>query len=178
LYSPATKPPTEANDFEKVPKIRSTSLSIPKCSAVPRPPAPEHAGGVGVVDDHARPVALREFDDPRQLGDVAVHREDAVGHDQASTRLVGVLVQQPLQVVDIAVVVAPQRPARQSSGVVQAGVVLAVVVEDVVAPGEGADHRERSEEARAERQRRRLAEEGRQAPLELLVQRQGPGQEP
>ena len=35
--SPATNPPSEANDLLKVPMMRSTSSVRPKCSAVPRP---------------------------------------------------------------------------------------------------------------------------------------------
>ncbi len=46
------------------------------------PVAAEHARGVGVVDHHGRAERLGRLDDPGQRRDVAVHREDAVGHDE------------------------------------------------------------------------------------------------
>ena len=48
------------------------------------------AGRVAVVDQHHRAVALGERADLRQPGDIAVHREDAVGRDQLEPRAVGV----------------------------------------------------------------------------------------
>ena len=40
VASPTTKPPRLANDFEKVPVIRSTRSESPNEAAVPRPPGP------------------------------------------------------------------------------------------------------------------------------------------
>ena len=46
---PATKPPIDASDLEKVPTMRSTSSDMPKCAAVPVALGAEHADRVGVV---------------------------------------------------------------------------------------------------------------------------------
>ena len=63
----------------------------------------ERAGAVRLVDDHAGVVAAGELDDLGQRGDVAVHREHAVGDDQRAAPLG--LAQAPREVVDVAVLV-------------------------------------------------------------------------
>jgi hypothetical protein len=85
---PAMKPPQLASDFENVPIRRSTSASTPKSSLVPAPRAPSTPGGVRLVDHQPRAVRLAQLDDPRQVGDVALHREDAVDdHEHAAAVL-------------------------------------------------------------------------------------------
>ena len=42
----------------------------------------EHAEAVGLVDHQPRAVLLAERDDLRQRGDIALHRVDAVDHDE------------------------------------------------------------------------------------------------
>ena len=59
----------------------------PGSATEPAPAGPDAAGAVGLVDHHARVVALRQLDDLGQRRDVAVHREDAVGHDQRAAAL-------------------------------------------------------------------------------------------
>ena len=54
----------------------------PKWSTVPRPLSPEHAGGMGIVDEDGRPVLFRRLHDPGQRADVTVHAEDAVRDDE------------------------------------------------------------------------------------------------
>ena len=78
----------------------------------------EMAGGVAVVDQHQRIVAVGERADVGELGDIAVHREHAVGRDQLEARPVGCGLLQPvLELVHVgigeAVAVAPSRAARR-----------------------------------------------------------------
>ncbi len=42
----------------------------------------EDAGRVGIVDRQGRVVLFGQLEDIRQLADVALHREDAVGDDE------------------------------------------------------------------------------------------------
>ena len=64
----------------------------------------EMAVRVAIVDHDERAVALGEVADLRQLRDVAVHREDAVGGDQLEARAVRVGLLQPrLQLVHVGV---------------------------------------------------------------------------
>jgi hypothetical protein len=60
----------------------------------------DEAGSVAVVDEDHRVVLLGERDHLVQLDEVAVHREDAVGHDQAMP-LVLVLLELLLQVLHV-----------------------------------------------------------------------------
>src|SRR3712207_206361 len=66
-----------------------------------------------------------------------------------------------------------QRAEGEPRPVVEAGVVLAVEVEDVLAAGQGAQDRQHSEKAGAEGQSSIGLEESGQAPLELLVEGEG-----
>src|SRR5215216_3539419 len=95
----------------------------------------QHAGGVRVVHGDARPVLAGQLYDARQVRDVAAHGEDAVGDDHAPARLVRVPGEQPLQVVQIIVPVLAHRAEGEPRPVVEAGVVLPIEVEDILAAG-------------------------------------------
>ena len=82
LSVPQTKPPWPPRLFENVPRWKSTSLSRPKCSATPAAVGPEQEGGVRLVDQDARAVALGDLDDLGQEADVAVHGVDALHHHE------------------------------------------------------------------------------------------------
>ena len=43
---------------------------------------PQHARRVGVVDEHGRPDLLGRLHDPGERGNVAVHAEHPIGHDE------------------------------------------------------------------------------------------------
>ncbi len=51
---------------------------VDRSAAVPA----EHARGVGVVDHHGRAERFGGLDDPGERRDVAVHREDPIGHHE------------------------------------------------------------------------------------------------
>ena len=87
-----------------VPTTTSTSPSQPGLGDRAAPAGAEHAGGVRLVDHHARAVAARELDDLRQRRDVAVHREHRVGHDQPPP-LAAVARQAPREVLGVEVAV-------------------------------------------------------------------------
>jgi len=98
---------------------------------------PERPDAVGVVDHHARVVALRQLDDLSERRDVAVHREDAVGDDQRAT--VARLAQPPGEVLEVAVAVHEDLGMRQPAAVDDAGVVQLVGEDDAAAPGQRRD---------------------------------------
>ena len=77
-------------------------------------------------------MALGELDELGQRGDVAVHREDAVGDDQRAAAL-GLTGDPPGEVLDVAVVVDERLGAREPAAVDDRGVVE-LVGEDHVAP--------------------------------------------
>ena len=70
-------------------------------------------------------MALGEVADAAEVGDVAVHREHAVGGDQAEAR-VGGLVSLRLEVVHVAVRVAQPLRLAEADAVDDAGVVQLV----------------------------------------------------
>ena len=62
----------------------------------------EMAGRVAIVDQHQRAIAVGERADLLQLGDIAVHREHAVGGDELEPRAGGVgLLQAVLEFVHV-----------------------------------------------------------------------------
>ncbi len=79
---PAITPPHEASDLENVAIRRSTWSSTPEQLARAGPASAEHAEGVSLVDHQSRAEAPAELGDLRQRGDVALHREHAVDHDE------------------------------------------------------------------------------------------------
>ena len=90
----------------------------------------ERARAVGVVDDRAQAVALGELDDLGQRGDVAVHREHAVGDDQGAPALG--LADAPPEVLHVAVVIDEHLRAREPAAVDERSVVE-LIGEDHVA---------------------------------------------
>ena len=82
-----------------------------------------------------RPVPAGELHDAGQVGDVAAHREDAVGDYHAPARLIRVPGEQPFEIFQVVVAVLAHRAEGEPRPVVEAGVVLAVEVEDVPAAG-------------------------------------------
>ncbi len=97
------------------------------------PAGSDAAGGVGLVDQQAAAVAAGEVRELRQRGDVAVHREDAVGDDQrgASRRS----PQPPLEVLGVGVPVDEGLRAGQPAAVDDAGVVELVREDDLARAG-------------------------------------------
>ena len=83
------------------------------------------AGGVRVVDHDHGVVAVGQVADRRQLGDRAVHREDAVGGDQPEPGRRG-LLQPGLQVGHVAVAVAQALGLAEPDAVDDRGVVQLV----------------------------------------------------
>ncbi len=65
----------------------------------------DEAHRVAVVDHHHRVVLVRQFTDLVQLGDIAVHGEDAVGRDQSIAHGLG-FPQLRLQVGHVVVAIA------------------------------------------------------------------------
>ncbi len=66
----------------------------------PRAPRAEDADAVGVVDEYAGPVLLRQLDDGGQIANVALHAEDAV-HGDNDAAAVGGRSKDALQVVHV-----------------------------------------------------------------------------
>ena len=149
--------------------ITSTSPSSPASATAPRPPGPERADRVRLVDEHPDVVAVRELDDLRQRGDVAVEPEQALGGDQRAAA-VG-LAQPPREVLGVAVVVGERVRARELAAVHDRGMAELVVEHDLAAARERRDHAEVGQRAGAEQQPGARAAERRQALLEPPVQR-------
>ena len=155
----------------------STRSVTPCSSGVPAPVRPDEADGVGVVDHHERAVAVGEVADPGEVGDVAVHREDAVGRDHPRVGA-GRLLEARLELVEVAVRVAQPRRLAEPDPVDDRGVVERVGDDGVVGPEQRLEEAAVRVEARAEEDRVLGAEEGRQPLLELLVQRLRAADEP
>ena len=99
----------------------------PKCSGVPRPPAPRTPTPWRVIDDEHRVVLAAEGDRFGQLGHVPFHAEDAVGDDPAAG-LAGMGLQLGFEIGQVAVLIdfAGDRFADQADAVDDAGVVQLV----------------------------------------------------
>ena len=123
---PAMKPPQVASDLENVPMRRSTSVLDAEQLARPGAARAEHAGRVRLVDHQPRAVRLAELDDPRQGGDVALHREDAVDHDEHAAAVVCRALEHLLELVEAVVAERAQLGAREQAAVEDRGVVAGV----------------------------------------------------
>ena len=97
----------------------------PWCSCVPAASRSHEPDGVGVVHHHHRVVLVGQVADRREVGDVAVHGEDAVGGDQPQPRTRG-LLQLRLQVGHVVVAVAEALGLAEADAVDDAGVVQLV----------------------------------------------------
>ena len=98
-----------------MPITTSTSLSSPAAATDPRPPGPEGAGRVRLVDRQQAAVSPGQLDQAGERRDVAVHREHPVGDDQP--RPVAGVAQAGLEVLEVAVAVdvGSARESRQPS---------------------------------------------------------------
>ncbi len=143
-----------------------------------RPVAPgtQHTDGMGVVDGEGGAVLLRDLEQVRHVGDVSLHRVDAVhdDHDAGARRH---LLQLALEVAEVAVIEA-YRLAVGHFGAVHDRGVIQLVQEDEVAPAHQSRH---DAEVRLVAGRKHdagfLAEELRQLGFQLLVQIQSAVQE-
>ena len=124
---------------------------------------------MGLVDGHADAVLAGELDDLGQRRDVAVHREDGVGHDQRAASFG--LAHAPGEVLDIGMAVDEGLRARQPAAVDDRGVVELVGEDDLALARQGGDYAQVGEVARAEEQGRRRALEVGQALLQAPVHR-------
>ena len=98
----------------------------------------QHAQAVGVVHHDPRAVLLRQAADLRQVGDVALHAEHAVGHDQPA-RIVRDLLELNLQLLHVLVAVGQHAAVAQATAVVDGGVVLPIADHIVAVAHDGRD---------------------------------------
>ena len=139
---------------------------------------PDVPGRVGLVDDKPRAVDLRELDDVGERGDVAVHREHRVGHDQPAGPWLAVAAQAPVEVLDVAVAVDDDLRAREPAAVHDRSMVELVGEDHALRAGQGADHAEVREVAGAEQHARLRALELCQTLLQAPVDRHRPRHQP
>ena len=150
--------------------MTSTRPSTPQCSGVPRPVLPDEARRVGVVDHDQRVVALGEVADRLQVGDVAVHREDAVGRDDHAARAGRArLLQLRLEVLQVHVLVAEAVRLAEADAVDDRGVVERVGDDRVLLAEQRLEEAAVRVEARRVEDRVVRPEERRERLLELAV---------
>jgi hypothetical protein len=154
----------------------STRPATPQCSGVPRPVLAHETGRVRVVDEHERPVLVREIADLGEGRDGAVHREDAVGHDHAEARGRG-LLQLRFEVRHVRVRVDEALGLAQAHAVDDRRVVQLIREDRVVGTEQRLEDAAVRVEARDVEDRRLHPEERGDAPLQLLVQRLGAADE-
>ena len=133
----------------------------------------QHAHGVGVVDREDRAVPLSDFEQRRDVGDVAFHRVDAVHHDHLAHGG-GHLLHLPLELGQIAVREALGVPEAHLGAVHDGGVVQLVEEHHVAAPHQAGNQSQVRLVAGGEDDASLLAEELGELPLELPVQVQRP----
>ena len=92
---------------------------------------PEHAQRMGLVDHQPGAVLLLQLDEPRQVGDVAVHRIQALDDDERALVEMAMLLKQLLERLQIVVAEGQRRGARQL-GADQHAVVGEIVVDDEI----------------------------------------------
>ena len=85
----------------------------------------DNAESVRVVNHHCGAVLLRQAADLRQVGDIAAHREHAVGNYQYACCL-GDLLKGLFEILHIVVLIAHHSTVAELAAVVYAGVVLTV----------------------------------------------------
>jgi hypothetical protein len=136
----------------------------------------EDAGPVRVVDHERCPVAVFELDDRGERRDVAVHREDAVGHDELPSRARG--GERSFEILGIGVAIAVNVGARQPTAVDQARVVELVAEDRVATRGQSSDDADVGRIARAEHDRCLGALVLREPLLQLVIRRSVAHDEP
>ena len=122
-----------------------------------------------VVDEHERVVRVGQVADLGERRDVAVHREDPVGHDDPSAGT-GCRDELRLEVGQVAVLVAEPLRLREPDAVDDRRVVELVADDRVVGAEEHLEHAAVRVEARREEDRVVVAQERRHPALELEVQ--------
>ncbi|CFD97354.1 Uncharacterised protein [Bordetella pertussis] len=95
----------------------------------PHAARPQHAGRVRFVQVQEGMVAGRQRGQRRHVGAVAIHAEDALGHDEARARGAGPFGQQVFQVRQVVMAEADLAHAGGLAAMVQAGVVEPVGVD-------------------------------------------------
>jgi hypothetical protein len=136
---------------------------------------------MGVIDQDRRPELLGGLDDPGQRRDVAVHREDAVGHDEDES--VGAAVRPYIrrlaedlpEGIDVGVGVDLARRLREPHPVDDRGMVELVRDDEVGLAGDRRDEPGVGGEAGLEGQDGLCALERGEAGFELLVEGHRPG---
>ena len=137
----------------------------------------EQAEGVGLVHDEPRVVALAQRVQLADRRGVAVHGEDALGHDEPAARTAG-LAQARLDLGEVEVAV-DEGPRATAPDAVDQGRVQQGVGDDRVAPtGEGAEQTEVGLIAAREEERGLSPQPVGDALLRPCVQRGAPSQEP
>ncbi len=134
---------------------------------------PQIPDGVGVVEHQHRAELFTNLEQPRRIGDIALHAEHTVHHDHASDIVQprGALrLQLASQTFQITVFEPRHLAVRQPAAVDDAGVVQLVQVDLVVPTHQRPDDAQVRLVARAEHQRRFGADELRQPHLQPLVQ--------
>ena len=129
---------------------------------------PHEADGMGIVDHHQGVVALGQIANAGEVGDDAVHREDAVGGDQPAAAIPG-LAEPALEVGHVVVGVAQAARLAQPNAVDDAGVVQGVADHRVVFAEDGLEQPGVGVEARQIEDRVVHAEEGGEPGLEVFV---------
>ena len=108
----------------------------------------DHAGGVALVHHHQGVILLSEVADLVHRGDVAVHGEHTVGHDDAVTLHLG-LLETVLQSVHIGVGIAVTHGLAQADSVDDRSVVQRVGDDGVLGVEQGLEHSPVGIEARS-----------------------------
>ena len=139
---PAITPPQEASDLENVAIRRSTWSSTPNSSQAPAPRAPSTPKPCASSTIRRAPYCLRQRDDLGQRRDVALHRVDAVDHDEDAAAVLLRGGQPLLEQVEAVVTEGAQLRLGEQAAVEDRGVVARV-----------GDHRVLRAEDRAERAR-------------------------
>ena len=114
---------------------------------IANPRAAHESDGVRIVHHHQRAVFFREITDAAQVGDGAVHREDAVGGDEPEARAAGFL-QPRFEVGHVVVAVAQPLGLAESDAVDDRGVVQLVGNDGIVGPQQGLEQAAVGVEAR------------------------------
>src|SRR4051794_24896743 len=139
---------------------------------------PEDARAVGLVNHEPRAVALGQVADRGQRRDVALHREDAVDHDQDAAAVARRALQLLFELVEAVVAERAQLGARQQAAVEDRGVVGRVGEHGVAGGQQRAERAEVGLVAGGEDERLLGAHPGGQLALELKVQGDGPVEQP
>ena len=116
---PAARP---AHRLAERPRDDVDPLGRPKARRRSAAARPDDTDRVRVVDHHERIVSLGELTDLVEPGQVAVHREDPVGRDQAATRSRG-LLEARRELVHVAVCVAKPLGLAEANPIDDRGVI-------------------------------------------------------